>query len=43
MCFFFYKKSQTDQFYAIVYNFQYDCWIRLKFYTKSPEILTYIG
>ena len=36
-------KCATIQFYSNNYNSQSDCWIELKVYVESPDMLSYLG
>jgi hypothetical protein len=36
-------KSAPIQFYGNSHNAQSDCWIKLKFYVESPDMLSYLG
>jgi hypothetical protein len=36
-------KCATIQFYGNSHNSQSDCWIKLKFYVESPDMLSYLG
>jgi len=36
-------KCATIQFYGNSHNSQSDCWIELKFYVESPNMLSYLG
>jgi hypothetical protein len=36
-------KCATIKFYGNSHNFQSDCWIRLKLYVGSPDMLSYLG
>jgi hypothetical protein len=36
-------KSAPIQFYGNNHNSPFDCWIALKFYVKSPDMLSYLG
>jgi hypothetical protein len=36
-------KSATVQVYSNSYNSQFNCWIELKFYVESPDMLSYYG
>jgi hypothetical protein len=36
-------KCATVQFHDNNHNYQSDCWIRLKVYVESPNMLSYLG
>jgi hypothetical protein len=36
-------KGATIQVYSNNHNSQSDCWIGLKFYMESPDVLSYLG
>jgi hypothetical protein len=36
-------KCATIQFYGNSHNSQFDCWIALKFYVESSDMLSYLG
>jgi hypothetical protein len=36
-------KCATIQFYGNSHNSQSDCWIELKVYVESPDMLSYLG
>jgi hypothetical protein len=39
----FHVKCTTIQFHENSYNFQSDCWIRMKIYKESPYGFSYLG